>query len=157
MHLKSLISALVVLQLTDSLLTSNLQISNAGSTRLGQVVLDASSTEQMQRTYVVDTFAKNLKTVPGITSKWKEQRSDLSEMALLRKPDAFAGVAQAGDMRSSAAIDLAYKRCEHVTKLFSKTFYMGTSLMRQDARRHVWAIYAWCRRTDGRVYLLKQK
>lgn len=53
--------------------------------------------------------------------------------------------------RQSEALALAYKRCEYVTKTFSKTFYMGTSLMRPDARAHVWAIYAWCRRTDDIV------
>ena len=53
--------------------------------------------------------------------------------------------------RDSVALNLAYKRCEYVTKTFSKTFYMGTSLMRPDAREHVWAIYAWCRRTDDIV------
>ena len=42
-------------------------------------------------------------------------------------------------------------RCEYVTKLFSKTFYTGTSLMDKDARKHVWAIYTWCRRTDDLV------
>jgi phytoene synthase len=28
---------------------------------------------------------------------------------------------------------------------------MGTSLMPKEARKHVWAIYAWCRRTDDLV------
>lgn len=28
---------------------------------------------------------------------------------------------------------------------------MGTSLMAKDSRKHVWAIYAWCRRTDDLV------
>lgn len=28
---------------------------------------------------------------------------------------------------------------------------MGSTLMRPDARKHVWAIYAWCRRTDDLV------
>ena len=28
---------------------------------------------------------------------------------------------------------------------------MGTTLMRPDARQHVWAIYTWCRRTDDIV------
>eukprot|EP00597_Dinobryon_sp_UTEXLB2267_P011377 CAMPEP_0170130522 /NCGR_PEP_ID=MMETSP0020_2-20130122/22650_1 /TAXON_ID=98059 /ORGANISM="Dinobryon sp., Strain UTEXLB2267" /LENGTH=156 /DNA_ID=CAMNT_0010365317 /DNA_START=154 /DNA_END=620 /DNA_ORIENTATION=- len=49
------------------------------------------------------------------------------------------------------ALALSYRRCEYVTKLFSKTFYMGTSLMKPEARKHVWAIYAWCRRTDDIV------
>jgi phytoene/squalene synthetase len=49
--------------------------------------------------------------------------------------------------RDSQALNLAYKRCEYVTKLFSKTFYMGTNLLPKHARQQVWAIYAWCRRT----------
>jgi len=53
--------------------------------------------------------------------------------------------------RLQKALSLASKRCEYVTQLFSKTFYMGTSLMRADAREHVWAIYTWCRRTDDIV------
>lgn len=53
--------------------------------------------------------------------------------------------------RSLLIMDVAYARCKYVTNLFSKTFYMGTTLMRPDARQHVWAIYAWCRRTDDLV------
>lgn len=53
--------------------------------------------------------------------------------------------------RESKALSLAYRRCEYVTQLFSKTFYMGTTLMKADARKHVWSIYAWCRRTDDIV------
>merc|ERR1719428_449610 len=53
--------------------------------------------------------------------------------------------------RDSRALELAYKKCEDVTKTFSKTFYIGTGLMRPMARKHAWAIYAWCRRTDDIV------
>lgn len=53
--------------------------------------------------------------------------------------------------RSQKALQLAYRRCQYVTQLFSKTFYTGSTLMRQDARQHVWAIYTWCRRTDDIV------
>lgn len=53
--------------------------------------------------------------------------------------------------KEKRALTLAYRRCEYVTELFSKTFYMGTSLMEPEARQHVWAIYAWCRRTDDIV------
>ncbi len=45
----------------------------------------------------------------------------------------------------------AYNRCQEVTELFSKTFYMGSKLMKPKERRHVWAVYAWCRRTDDIV------
>eukprot|EP01038_Epipyxis_sp_PR26KG_P005806 gene5806-8012_t len=96
---------------------------------------------------------KNLKTVPGqnmidksaasTLQNWNELKG-LSERELLTKDTAIVS-------RDSKALSLAYRRCEYVTQLFSKTFYMGTSLMKFDARPHVWAIYAWCRRTDDIV------
>jgi phytoene synthase len=49
------------------------------------------------------------------------------------------------------ALALAYKQCEDVTQEFSKTFYIGTALLRPGARKHGWAIYAWCRRVDDIV------
>lgn len=55
------------------------------------------------------------------------------------------------DMSRNDALKVAYDRCEQVTRKFSKTFYTGSMLMRADARKHVWAIYAWCRRTDDLV------
>ena len=58
---------------------------------------------------------------------------------------------EASSDKLSRVLNLAYRRCEYVTQLFSKTFYMGTSLMRPEVRKHVWAIYAWCRRTDDIV------
>ena len=92
---------------------------------------------------------KNLKTRPvkedsDFLNSWKEGKG-LSEKELITN-GALPSVE-----RNDKALTLAYKRCEYVTKLFSKTFYMGTSLMREDARQHVWAIYAWCRRTDDIV------
>nr|ATQ35986.1 phytoene synthetase [Melanothamnus japonicus] len=45
----------------------------------------------------------------------------------------------------------SYEECRRITALFSKTFYMGTSLLSSDKRRAVWAIYTWCRRTDDLV------
>jgi phytoene synthase len=49
------------------------------------------------------------------------------------------------------ALASAYKKCEDVTQEFSKTFYIGTALLRPEARKHGWAIYAWCRRVDDIV------
>lgn len=91
---------------------------------------------------------KNLKLAPGqgtnsVASTWKEL-SGLSEK------DLIVGAGNFQD-RKDIALSLAYRRCEYLTKLYSKTFYMGTSLMHPDARKHVWAIYAWCRRTDDLV------
>lgn len=96
--------------------------------------------------------AKNLKPA-GMTSvkddplfqSWKEFKG-LSEQELIRDAALYND-----DERRGSALQLAYRRCEYVTKLFSKTFYTGTTLMRKDTRPHVWAIYAWCRRTDDIV------
>lgn len=45
----------------------------------------------------------------------------------------------------------SYEECRRITALFSKTFYMGSSLLSPEKRRAVWAIYVWCRRTDDLV------
>lgn len=86
---------------------------------------------------------RNLKTLPvkedrKLLSKWNELKG-LSEKELIISSSSSI----LKDEREDIALTLAYKRCEYVTQLFSKTFYMGTSLMRPDARAHVWAIYAW--------------
>ena len=93
---------------------------------------------------------RNLKTAPGqnlpeLLNTWNELKG-LSERDLL---PVFGSVADSD--REDRSLALAYRRCEYVTQLFSKTFYMGTSLMPKEARKHVWAIYAWCRRTDDLV------
>lgn len=45
----------------------------------------------------------------------------------------------------------SYEECRRITALFSKTFYMGTTLLSPEKQRAVWAIYTWCRRTDDLV------
>lgn len=102
------------------------------------------------------TPPKNLKIATGtslpdgqtaaILGTWNELQG-LSEKELLMS---YNSGLDSND-RLERALSLANKRCEYVTQLFSKTFYMGTSLMRPDAREHVWAIYTWCRRTDDLV------
>jgi 15-cis-phytoene synthase len=42
----------------------------------------------------------------------------------------------------------AYFEAGEVTSAFAKTFYMGTMLLPEDARKAIWAVYVWCRRTD---------
>lgn len=50
--------------------------------------------------------------------------------------------------RFKQLIDKAYLESGEVTGAFAKTFYMGTQLLGEEARRAIWAIYVWCRRTD---------
>lgn len=54
-------------------------------------------------------------------------------------------------MTTLAPLEDAYETCRQVTAKYSKTFYLGTSLMSPWKRRAIWAIYVWCRRTDELV------
>lgn len=54
-------------------------------------------------------------------------------------------------MRTLATRSEAYEICRQITAKYAKTFYLGTLLMPKAKRRAIWAIYAWCRRTDELV------
>lgn len=54
-------------------------------------------------------------------------------------------------MRTLVSVEDAYQLCRQITAKYSKTFYLGTLLMNEAKRRAIWAIYAWCRRTDELV------
>jgi len=45
----------------------------------------------------------------------------------------------------------SYEACRVITKQYAKTFYFGTKFFDEDKRKAVWAVYAWCRRTDDIV------
>lgn len=45
----------------------------------------------------------------------------------------------------------SYDACKEITSHYSKTFFMGTRLFPPEKARAVWAVYAWCRRTDDIV------
>jgi len=47
-----------------------------------------------------------------------------------------------------ALLDKAYEESGEVTEAFAKTFYLGTQLLPIEARKAIWAVYVWCRRTD---------
>nr|WP_320056803.1 phytoene synthase [Pseudanabaena sp. PCC 7367] len=49
------------------------------------------------------------------------------------------------------SISQAYEICRHITAKHAKTFYLGSMLMAKPKRNAIWAIYAWCRRTDELV------
>jgi hypothetical protein len=109
-------------------------------------LLYAASTQNQEM--LGSSTPRNLKTAPG--NPIKDKLTTWKELKGLSEKDLLTPGGQIVD-RSENALKLAYRRCEYVTNLFSKTFYMGTTLMRPDARQHVWAIYAWCRRTDDIV------
>ncbi len=54
-------------------------------------------------------------------------------------------------MRYPISLPEAYEICRCITAKYAKTFYLGTMLMSEAKRRAIWAIYAWCRRTDELV------
>lgn len=54
-------------------------------------------------------------------------------------------------MRKLVSLEEAYEICRQMTAKYAKTFYLGTLLMPEAKRRAIWAIYAWCRRTDELV------
>lgn len=54
-------------------------------------------------------------------------------------------------MKKLVSLEEAYELCRQMTALYAKTFYLGTLLMPVAKRRAIWAIYAWCRRTDELV------
>eukprot|EP01035_Chromulina_nebulosa_P018132 gene18132-23786_t len=94
---------------------------------------------------------RNLKKVAGQEINDNSLLNTWNELKGLSENELLTSVISSSSDRSERAINLAYRRCEYVTELFSKTFYMGTTLMKSDVRKHVWAIYAWCRRTDDLV------
>lgn len=54
-------------------------------------------------------------------------------------------------MRTLTSVEDAYQLCRQITAKYAKTFYLATLLMSEAKRRAIWAIYAWCRRTDELV------
>ncbi|MBW4628137.1 MAG: squalene/phytoene synthase family protein [Brasilonema octagenarum HA4186-MV1] len=54
-------------------------------------------------------------------------------------------------MKIPVSVDESYKLCRQLIVKYSTTFYIGTLLVDKPKRKHIWAIYAWCRRTDELV------
>jgi 15-cis-phytoene synthase len=50
--------------------------------------------------------------------------------------------------RFEKILEQGYQEAGEVTGAFAKTFYMGTMLLPEHARKAIWAVYVWCRRTD---------
>jgi 15-cis-phytoene synthase len=49
------------------------------------------------------------------------------------------------------SLEEAYSICRSITKRASSTFYLGSMLMPKSSRKHVWAIYSFCRFSDDVV------
>jgi phytoene synthase len=48
-------------------------------------------------------------------------------------------------------LETHYLVCEAITKKASSTFYLGSRILPERERKHVWAIYAFCRHADDLV------
>jgi 15-cis-phytoene synthase len=57
--------------------------------------------------------------------------------------------------KSLVSLSESYEFCRQMTAEYSKTFYLASLLIPNEKRRAIWAIYAWCRRTDELVDGLK--
>ncbi len=64
---------------------------------------------------------------------------------MLQLPDSKAR------MKTLVSVDESYKLCRQLIAKYSTTFYLGTLLVSKQKRPAIWAIYAWCRRTDELV------
>lgn len=54
-------------------------------------------------------------------------------------------------MKTPISVDESYQLCRQLIVKYSTTFYLGTLLINKQKRPSIWAIYAWCRRTDELV------
>ncbi len=52
---------------------------------------------------------------------------------------------------SNPVLDKAYEHCKHITRHYSRTFYMASRLLPAEKRRAVHALYAMCRIADDIV------
>ncbi|KAJ4724065.1 Phytoene synthase [Melia azedarach] len=48
-------------------------------------------------------------------------------------------------------LEEAYERCRQICADNAKTYYLGTLLLTKERQKAIWAIYAWCKRTDELV------
>ena len=55
------------------------------------------------------------------------------------------------------SLSQSYEFCRQMTAEYAKTFYLGSLLLPKEKRQGIWAIYAWCRRTDELVDGLKSE
>jgi len=83
-------------------------------------------------------IARSASLAPG-----SEPATDLAKPAAAPKP--------ASAQQLALELEQSYKRCGEITKIFSKTFYFGTTFFSEEKKVAVWAIYVWCRRTDDIV------
>ncbi|WP_418886911.1 phytoene synthase [Gloeobacter morelensis] len=82
-------------------------------------------------------------------SVWKVCSSPVSYV-LVRSPDLSPTALPRSMLARDKSLE-SYEACRQLTAEYSKTFYFASLLFPMEKRRAIWAIYAWCRRTDELV------
>jgi len=80
------------------------------------------------------------------TSQWESHLLSLAQEAL----DSYVPEEWTPPDNSSK-LDQAYRYCEELTQLHSKTFYLASGLLPDSKRRAIRALYAFCRVSDDLV------
>jgi phytoene synthase len=57
----------------------------------------------------------------------------------------------AGASGLTVDLDASYRRCRQLNKLYGTTYYLSSFILPRRKRRHVWALYAFCRYADDIV------
>lgn len=65
--------------------------------------------------------------------------------------DGVFTTSQPNDQNFAEDLAESYQICKELTKKASSTFFLGSLLMPKKLRRHVWAIYSFCRFSDDCV------
>lgn len=94
-------------------------------------------------------------TTPAKGAPLKITPGTVSDAEVLTVGEQFAldekQLSPAALARREELLSRSYDMCKEITSHYSKTFFMGTRLFPPEKARAVWAVYAWCRRTDDIV------
>mmetsp|Transcript_7668 Transcript_7668/g.10005 ORF Transcript_7668/g.10005 Transcript_7668/m.10005 type:complete len:399 (+) Transcript_7668:143-1339(+) len=77
------------------------------------------------------------------------ENEEFQEFAFSNKD--LTALSSADNTKLGNMLNHAYEECERITRIYAKTFYLGTRFMPIEKKKAVWAIYVWCRRTDDLV------
>jgi 15-cis-phytoene synthase len=91
-------------------------------------------------------IGKNIMTVSNFS--WENDLYHLAQLDI-----ELIGVPSIQPGQSRASLDAAYLHCQAITRTYSRTFYMASSLLPAPKQKAAWALYAFCRTTDDIVDL----
>ena len=77
--------------------------------------------------------------------------ADANSAQVVLPPHDQLGLDPYAQARHDQMLEDSYEQCRKITAHYAKTFYFGTEFFDEPKRKAVWAVYAWCRRTDDIV------